>query len=106
MIGFAAPAPSSKTAAPGPGSFKPVVIKSLLNGVSPAVRNLPIAAPTGPREIEHDLPRVKPSRLVPTGFVDASVLPFAVRGNDGKKVATHTSESVPKPESEDNHPKS
>src|ERR1700731_552281 len=70
MLSLAAPTPSSKTAAPGPGAFGPVVSKSVANGISRAVRDLPIGAPTGRRAIEHDLLRVRPNRPVPAGFVD------------------------------------
>src|ERR1700682_2411126 len=77
VISLAAPTPSSKSAATGPGALKPVVIRSTLNGVSPAARDLPIAAPTGPREVEHDLLRVKPNHPVPPGFVDPAAQTFA-----------------------------
>src|SRR6266404_3689471 len=58
---------------PAAGAFKPVVIKSILNGASAAARDLPTGVPTGPREIEHGLLRVKPNRPVPAGFVDKAV---------------------------------
>ena len=58
---------------PAAGAFKPVVIKSVLNGVSPAVRDLPKGVSGGPREVEHGLLRVKPNRPVPAGFVDQAV---------------------------------
>src|ERR1700730_1070032 len=73
MLALAAPAPSSKTAAQGPDAFKPVVIKSLYNGVSPALRDLTTTAPTARGEVESELRRVKLSRPVPEGFVDSIV---------------------------------
>src|ERR1700730_5850403 len=41
MFSFAAPTPSGGTAAQSPSTFQPVVIKSMFNGVSAAVRDLP-----------------------------------------------------------------
>jgi hypothetical protein len=65
MFSFAAPTPSTNTT----DTFKPVVIQSIANGVSPAVRDLPRALPTTQR-VEIELPPIRPSQPVPSGFVD------------------------------------
>src|SRR5437660_1106685 len=72
VFSFAAPA-SAKRLPQSSAQLKPVVINSIGNGVSMAVRDLPTGVPTGPREIEHGLLRVKPNRPVPSGFVDKAV---------------------------------
>jgi carboxypeptidase family protein len=58
--------------APPPDSLKPTVFKSVLNGVSGSVRDLPAKPPTV-RDFEHELPPVKPAREVPADFVDQAV---------------------------------
>jgi carboxypeptidase family protein/dockerin type I repeat protein len=73
MLSFAAPASTKKLPPQNGAQFKPVVIKSNLNGVSAAARDLPTGVPTGPREIEHGLLRVKPNHPVPAGFVDRAM---------------------------------
>ncbi|HEV2045363.1 MAG TPA: carboxypeptidase-like regulatory domain-containing protein [Chthoniobacterales bacterium] len=73
MLSFAAPASTKKLTPQSSAQLKPVVIESTVNGVSLAVRDLPTGVPTGPREIEHGLLRVKPNRPVPAGFVDKAV---------------------------------
>jgi len=81
ILGFAR---SSGTiaAAQAPATVKPLVSKSIANGVSRAVRDLPTAALTGSREVEKEngLLRVKPSRPVPPDFVDpaAQTVPAAL----------------------------
>ena len=73
LLGFAAsPSPPSL---PGSGAFAPVVRTSVVNGLSPAVRDLPAAPALAPRVIEVDdgLRRVRPNRAVPANFVDAAV---------------------------------
>jgi len=72
MLSLAAPAPSSKTNASDPGALKPVVITSITNGVSPAVRDLPLALPTT-QLADRELPPVHPNQPVPTNFVDQVV---------------------------------
>jgi hypothetical protein len=72
-LSFAAPGSSKKLPPQDSAQLKPVVIKSALNGVSAAARDLPTGVPTGPREIEHGLLRVKPNRPVPAGFVDRAI---------------------------------
>src|SRR5205823_10791920 len=73
MLSWAAPTSSTTTNASDPGAFKPAVITSTANVVTPAVRDLPTAASPGPREVERDLLRVRPNRPVPDGFVDPAV---------------------------------
>src|SRR2546422_9506816 len=70
ILGTASPTPSSKTAAQG--SSQPVVSMSVAHGVSPAVTDLPVTAPTA-RTFEHELPPVHPKHPVPPGFVDHAV---------------------------------
>jgi Dockerin type I domain len=66
MLGVAAPTK------PVSGILKPVIRTDSLHGISGAVRDLPIAAANGPRqiEVENGLLRVKPSHPVPAGFKD------------------------------------
>src|SRR4051812_28835350 len=67
---------AAPTPAPTPSgtasSFKPVVSKSLLNSVSPAVRDLPTGRASAPRTIEKEdgLRKIRPGRTVPSNFVD------------------------------------
>jgi len=49
--------------------FKPVVSTSVANGISPAVRTIPVSPPTA-RGFEDELPPVHPNHPVPSGFVD------------------------------------
>jgi hypothetical protein len=67
MFSFAAPTPSTDTT----DTLTPVVITSAFNGISPAVRDLPIAAPTG-EHAEKELSPVRPNHPVPDGFVDSA----------------------------------
>jgi Carboxypeptidase regulatory-like domain len=76
LVVLAAPTPpssSAQSAAQSSGTPQAVVINSISNGVSSAVRDMPLAVPTGEREIEADLLRVKPNVQVPAGFVDPAV---------------------------------
>ena len=77
MLSFAGPKAAST--AGGSNDLKPVVVRSLYNGVSSALRDLPLAGPTPERDVEDHLLRVKPTHPVPPGFVDAAaqVLPAA-----------------------------
>ncbi|HEX8078419.1 MAG TPA: carboxypeptidase-like regulatory domain-containing protein, partial [Chthoniobacterales bacterium] len=71
LVSFAASTPSKENAVPSvPIVFSPIVITSSANGTSNAVRNLPIALPTGEHETEPALPPVKAKHPVPAGFVD------------------------------------
>src|SRR3989442_927186 len=73
VFSFAAPASAKRLTPQNSAQLQPVVIKSALNGVSAAARDLPTDVATGPREIEHGLLRVKPNRPVPPGFIDKAV---------------------------------
>ena len=68
---MAAPTPAP-TRSETPNSFKPVVSRSLLNSVSPAVRDLPTGRASAPRTIEKEdgLRKIRPDRAVPSNFVD------------------------------------
>jgi hypothetical protein len=73
MLAFAAPTSGKRSTTQNSGpSLKPTVFSSAYNGVSLAVRDLPIALPTAPR-VEKELPPVHPNVPVPTGFVDPAV---------------------------------
>src|SRR5260370_768332 len=75
VYSFAAPTSGRQSTAQDNTSLvKPTIISSAYNAVSPAVRDLPKVNPlSAPAEAEHDLPRVKPTHPVPTGFVDKAV---------------------------------
>src|SRR5437773_570006 len=68
LIGFAAsppPPPPSQTTEGG-GSFAPVVRNSLFNGVSPNLRDLPVAMPVqGPPYIINPILPIRPLPLLP-----------------------------------------
>ena len=74
MLGFAATPPRPSRNAEGP-VLRPTVRMSVVNGLSPAVRDLPTAPALAPRVLEVDdgLRRVRPNRAVPANFVDAAV---------------------------------
>jgi hypothetical protein len=72
ILGFA-PLGGTIVAAQGPATFKPVISYSVLNGISPAVRDLPLGLPIEQRTIERDLRRVKPTHPVIPGLVDPAV---------------------------------
>src|SRR5438105_6954937 len=67
MFSFAAPTSSTTD------TFTPVVITSVVNRISPAVRDLPKVAPTGASEIGDNLPPIRPNHPVPAGFVDSAL---------------------------------
>src|SRR5438067_13239608 len=69
MLSFAAPTPSTITT----DTFKPLVILSIANRTSPALRDLPRTAPIGPSEIGDNLPPIRPNHPVPAGFVDSAL---------------------------------
>lgn len=73
VFSVAGPTPSSNNAAPDPDAFKPVVLKSVAHGTSPALRDLAANAPIRRDEVERNRRQVKPDRPVPEGFVDATV---------------------------------
>jgi hypothetical protein len=52
--------------------LKPEVINSAANAVSPAARDLPIAASIGQHEVEPNLPPVKTLHPVPLGYADTA----------------------------------
>src|SRR5205823_2802024 len=72
FIGLAQTPPSRPAAGVG---MTPVVTRSIINGLSPAVRDLPTGPATGPRTIEKEdgLLRVRPDRAVPPNFTDSVV---------------------------------
>jgi len=67
MFSFAVPTPSSRIGAQVTGEFKPVIIYSSANGISQAVRDLPIVLPTAPTEWIAEGPRpLHPPQPLPT----------------------------------------
>jgi Dockerin type I domain len=57
MFSFAIPAPSGRADAQVTGTFQPVVSYSVANGISPAMRDLPIVLPSVPTERIAEGPR-------------------------------------------------
>ena len=73
VMSTAAPKPSKKSAARTSSALQPTVARSLYNGVSPALRDLPATGPITRDEIETELRPVRPGQPVPENFIDAIV---------------------------------
>lgn len=72
LLGFAAsPPPPGQNGVSAP--LTPTVFRSVLNGISPALRDLPTGQRAAPRTLEEDLPRVRPNRPVLSSFIDPVV---------------------------------
>src|SRR5205807_10201753 len=70
LIGFGQTSPRSAA----PPAFAPVVTNSIVNGLSPAISDLPSGPPSSRKiEEENGLLRVRPDRAVPPNFVDPVV---------------------------------
>src|SRR4051812_45918790 len=70
LMAIAAPSPPAGTSQSP--ALAPKVISSTLNGVSPAVRDLPAASPTT-RDFEVELPSIKAPHEVSATFVDQAL---------------------------------
>ena len=79
VFSFAGPKSAArKSNAQTAAAFQPTIIQSIFNGVSSPVREMPVSVTEKQSgEPEHDLPRVKPARSIPVGFVDTAVHPLA-----------------------------
>jgi hypothetical protein len=72
LLGFAASPPPAAANA-GNASLVPTVTRSALNGLSPALGDLPTGRRSDPRTFEEDLLRVRPNRPVLSSFIDPVV---------------------------------
>jgi Dockerin type I domain len=67
MFSFAGPTPSSKAVAQATSEFKPMILRSFSNGVSPRIRDLPVVLPTTPTTWVAEGPRpLHPPQPLPT----------------------------------------